>query len=476
MDQNSGKIFIPYEVFKDILTCNLVYRITSKETNLVRSTGKQEYIGFVDKLVVKATGKDYHEYLFPKDYFCFFDAPLAQILKILKEEQSGEQDIFHQQDSREEDKLFQDIYRYYSNIELLKDKFGITFSGNKGRCSIKVPYFCKKARIEAFDRYVACRQRAKNLNTFSYQTYKLEHEIPLNHIEESWFYEMCSGVSFVSEIVAALIQLEDIHRREVSQLNSWETNRTNIFIQLLHEYRSLVEFPAVYWRSAAIRRVFFKIDKKCWEQVSKHNQLNMRFYEDRLDRLPKDSPLGTLPETKNWYLFAKRNFLYLLADEFCDIGIPTSEFVESMVWKVLSPPSASDDVWGNVSENMIPQNLNLEMYFSCSMAEPLFSEDNVWDTPKGWEERRQKIAECLNGITISENPLDWPTPRIPYQHYCNISRLSKENMVTGKESVKNQQLYDPPLSRQDDSHSRVVELFEKVHHALYTEGYFDFQA
>ena len=475
MNQELGKIFIPYEALKDILTYNLVYQIISNGSSQFRNIENQGHIGLVDTLVIKEGEKDYYDYLFPKDYFCFFDAPLAQLLKILKEDQAGEQNILRQQGSNKEDKLFRDMLRYYSDSAFPRNKFGVTFVENKREISIKIPNFCKKARIEAFDRYVACRNKARNLNTFTYQTSKLENAIPLNYIEESWFYEMCSGVSFVSEIVAALIQLEDIHRGDISQANSWEKYRIPILIQLLNEYHLLSEFPALYWRSAVIRRIFFEIDEKCWEQESQHKRLDMVYYEKKLNRLPEGSPIDT-SEAKNWYLYAKYWFIGLLAEETTQIGITTAEYQKLWLLKILQPSIASNNVWGDISEKMIPKELNLEKYFSYPDPYPLFNKENIRDTPEGWEKRQKEITNSLKHIAITGNPLDWPTPQIPYQHYCNTRRLSKESIVAGKEHVRDQQLYDLPLTRQDTSHNRVIELFQKVHHALYAEGYLDFQA
>lgn len=471
MSQKSGKIFIPYEVLKSKLTYNLVCEVTSSEMSQFRNIENQGHTDLVDELVIEENRKKHYDYLFPKDYFWFFDAPLAQLLKILKEESSGEQNIWFLQDSSE---LFQDILQYYSDRAVLENKFGVTFAKNKRESSVKIPNFCQKARIEAFNRYVAHRHGAKNLNTFAYQTCKPENVISLNYIEESWFYEMCSGVSFVSEIVAALIQIKENHRRDIVRAKSWEKYREPILIQLLNEYNFISEFPALYWRSAAIRRIFFEIDKKCWDQEIQHKRLNMTYYEEELNRLPEGSPLS-ISEAKNWYLYAKCWFIELLADETTRIGITTDEYLKLLALEALQPSAASNNVWGNISENMIPKELNLEKYFSCSVPHFLFDEDNIKNTPEEWENQRQEIANNLKNVAIIGNPLDWPTPRIPYQHYCNVGRLSKENMATGKEYVREQQLYEPLPTRLDSSDTKVIKLFENVHCALYAKGYLDFQ-
>lgn len=471
MNQELGKIFIPYEVLKAKLTENLVCEIDLDEYRRQRNIENQGHTGLVDELVIEKNGEKRYDYLLPEDYFRFFDAPLAQLLKMLKEDQSGEQNILLWQDSNE---LFQDIFQYYSERTSLENKFGVTFPVNKQEPSVKIPHFCQKARVEAFNRYVARRHGAKNLNTFTYQTCKLENVISLNYIEESWFYEMCSGVSFVSEIVAALIQIKENHCRDIVRAKSWEKYREPILIQLLNEYHFLSEFPALYWRSAVIRRIFFGIDEKCWEQESQHKRLDMTYYEEELNRLPEGSPIDT-PEAKNWYLYAKYWFIELLADETAQIGITTDEYLKLLALKALQPSAASNNVWGNISENMIPKELNLEKYFSYPDPYPLFNKENIRDTPEGWEKRQKEIANSLKHIAITGNPLDWPTPQIPYQHYCNTRRLSKENMATGKEYVREQQLYAPLPTRLDSADTKVIKLFENVHCALYAKGYLDFQ-
>ena len=93
MNQELGKIFIPYEVLKAKLTENLVCEIDLDEYRLQRNIENQGHTGLVDELVIEKNGEKRYDYLLPEDYFRFFDAPLAQLLKMLKEDQSGEQNI-----------------------------------------------------------------------------------------------------------------------------------------------------------------------------------------------------------------------------------------------------------------------------------------------------------------------------------------------------------------------------------------------
>lgn len=123
----------------------------------------------------------------------------------------------------------------------------------------------------------------------------------------------------------------------------------------------------------------------------------------------------------------------------------------------------------------MPRGLDLKKYFDYSSLSSLFNEDNIWATQKEWEEQYQEIIKSLNHVTITGNPIDWPAPQIPYQLYCNTSRLSKEGSITGKDYHMAQQLYEVPLSSQENLRNKTMKLFQEVHHALYADGYLNFQ-
>ena len=473
-DQKAGKILIPRKVLKVKLTRNLVDQITLNPLSQVRMIENHDQTGSLDKLIINTCGREYYDYLLPKDYLYFFDAPLSQFFQILKKQECGGDKISPQQVSRGEGGLPPSIRHYYYEGASLKNKFGLRFVGNKKETFIEIPRFCKNARIEAYERFVACRCGARNLNSFAYQTHDLAHKSLIDGMEDSWFYEMCSGVSFVSEIIACLIQLEDSHFGENVHASVWEKKRSQIFVQLLSEYRSIAEFPAVYWRSAVIRRIFFEIDQKCRELTLSHKPLDMGYYFEKLNGLSKESPLSAT-DTIAWYLYAKYWFIYLFSEEAAQIEIASEDYLKALAFSSLQQSQAPNVLRQDVSENMMPRGFDSKKYFGYSSRSSLFDEDNIWATPEEWEEQYQEIVKSLDYVTITGNPIDWPTPKIPYQRYCNTNRLSKAGSITGRDYHMAQQLYEIPLSSQENLRNKTMKLFQEVHGALYADGYLDFQ-
>ena len=87
-NQKSGKILIPRKVLKVKLTRNLVDQIMLNPLSQVRMIENHDQTGSLDKLVINTCGREYYDYLLPKDYFDFLDVPLSQLFQILKKQEN----------------------------------------------------------------------------------------------------------------------------------------------------------------------------------------------------------------------------------------------------------------------------------------------------------------------------------------------------------------------------------------------------
>ena len=84
--------------------------------------------------------------------------------------------------------------------------------------------------------------------------FKLLDPFPM---EDQWYYEMSTGLSLTAEIVAFLLELDNQYKGRRSK-----KTRIDCIIRLLSEFREqIVSCPAVFWRSAILRHIFFALDR-----------------------------------------------------------------------------------------------------------------------------------------------------------------------------------------------------------------------
>ena len=149
-----------------------------------------------------------------------------------------------------------------------------------------VPDFCFTARISAYCRFIANRNKkqmskkdSNQIHTIQYQLRGLFYhpnfeentgiqsdstlipQFPFS-IEDAWFYEMCTGLSLTAEITALILELDMQKDKQTTSI--WDMNRRDIFIDILKNYSdTLPPIPSVTWRYTFCRNAFREIDLIC---------------------------------------------------------------------------------------------------------------------------------------------------------------------------------------------------------------------
>ena len=194
--------------------------------------------------------------------------------------------------------------------------------------SITVSFFCENGRLEAFQRFITHGGRATRVHQLSYFTRllptrdKLEPAIPFSD-EDAWYFEMCTGLSLVTEITALLLELKvdicDINSNDKA-ISDWTGCRLGIIGKLLHNHReSIIKCPAIYWRAACLRNAIRQTDYQCrMVELKFEQQIHLAYTEE----LPEDC-LKTVGE---WFTFAKEQFEQYFFTDLEMIGIHREAF------------------------------------------------------------------------------------------------------------------------------------------------------
>lgn len=269
--------------------------------------------------------------VYPDDYFLLYDAPLLMYLYFQEKLRPGLLEF------REENfpPFFSSVFDKTPKSELETSYFGVSFQKNvplKNSPVLSVTAFCMNGRLEAYRRFITYSRRAKNVHMFQYFTRWLPdpntHRDPPGFREEdAWYYEMCTGLSLVTEITALLMDLDimpvitDQQDAETGKEIDWQFCRGEIITGLLRKYREcIIACPAIYWRAAALRNAIRLTDKQCEMEQSRMELLRNPAYTRGMTRY--------FQRTKSeWREFAGKAFDRLFYNDLGRIHISRMDFM-----------------------------------------------------------------------------------------------------------------------------------------------------
>ncbi len=263
----------------------------------------------------------------PKNYFLLYDAPLLLYLHDRQKIQP-ETALIRELECPE---CYQSIFDKTPVAQREAAWFGVTIRRqddlNDGNV-ITVPAFCKKGRLEAFQRFITYGSKATHVHMFQYYVRCLPDHRQLESVpdfqeEDAWYFEMCTGLSLTVEITALLAELgvkPSGEQAEGKGIVTWSDCRLKIICELLQKHREcIIRCPAIYWRAASIRNVIRQVDNQC---RMKELQLERRVYLAYLKELPV-----ICPETEDeWRQFASEQFTYYFFTDLEMIGIYCPNF------------------------------------------------------------------------------------------------------------------------------------------------------
>lgn len=212
--------------------------------------------------------------VYPEDYFLLYDAPLLMYLYFQEKRRPGLREF----QEAECPPFFYSVFEKTPKSKLKESYFGVRFQKNvplKNGPVLSVPAFCMNGRLEAYRRFITHSNRAKNVHMFQYYIRWLpdqntDRDPPGFREEDAWYFEMCTGLSLVTEITALLTDLDItpvISKKkdtETGKIIDWQNCRDEIITELLWKYReSITSCPAIYWRAAALRNAIRLTDEQC---------------------------------------------------------------------------------------------------------------------------------------------------------------------------------------------------------------------
>ena len=146
------------------------------------------------------------------------------------------------------------------------------------------------ARLSLYDRFtLRTRHPDKGINSIKFQTRliqkpqydgdkKLIEPIDLLSFtpQDSWYYELCTGVSFCSRI-AAFIKSLDSNASKLTEF--WINNREDIFVQILSLNKDIIiNCPAHKWRISVVENIIYSFNQHCIKYLT--NSPNSRLNKD----------------------------------------------------------------------------------------------------------------------------------------------------------------------------------------------------
>lgn len=264
----------------------------------------------------------------PNDYFVLYDIPQLMYLYARHKQHPG----VHTIRATDCPDCFQAVLEKTSHKKREFARFGVAIHippNIKEMSSITIPYFCENGRLEAFQRFITHGGRATRVHQFSYFTRllptreKLESVSPFND-EDAWYFEICTGLSLVTEITALLLELgvdiSDISSNDNAR-SSWSGCRLGIIGKLLHNHReSIIKCPAIYWRVACLRNAIRQTDYQCrMKELKYEQQINLAYAAE----MPEDHP----QTVGDWLAFAKEQFEQYFYTDLDMIGIRRDAFL-----------------------------------------------------------------------------------------------------------------------------------------------------
>lgn len=267
----------------------------------------------------------------PWNYFLLYDAPLLLYLHDCQKIQP-ETALIRELECPE---CYQSIFDKTPVAQREAAWFGVTIRRqddlNDGNV-ITVPAFCKKGRLEAFQRFITYGSKATHVHMFQYYVRCLPDHRQLESVpgfqeEDAWYFEMCTGLSLTVEITALLAELgvkPSGEQAEGKGIVTWSDCRLKIICELLQKHREcIIRCPAIYWRAASIRNVIRQVDNQC---RMKELQLERQIYL----AYPEKQPV-VCPETEQgWRQFAAGQFEYYFFTDLLMIGVNISS--KSKMW------------------------------------------------------------------------------------------------------------------------------------------------
>lgn len=151
--------------------------------------------------------------------------------------------------------------------------FGVEFRKSG---TFEAPQFCKAGRMEAYCRYIVERRRETMVHSPHYQLRAsgagnlagAREESFCN--EDAWYYEMCSGVSLISELAVWMDTLDRLnceralHAPADSGAPMWKDSfKAAIYLALEDNAERIIFCPAVYWRIACLKRAIYAVNTFC---------------------------------------------------------------------------------------------------------------------------------------------------------------------------------------------------------------------
>ena len=207
------------------------------------------------------------------DYLLAYDYPQIQYLLQLKKAYNGAQKTMS----------IENIPEFCTSIneagpETTKKweechAFGVNCSPE---LELSSPLFCETGRVEAYCRYIIEHSKEELVHTLRYQARASANGNLVKHTgesfcdEDAWYYEMCSGVSLVSELAALVHRLDLLNKQRVflpsdeDEAERWaHCFKTSIYDALEYNAELISSCPAVYWRIAYLKRLIYEVNTIC---------------------------------------------------------------------------------------------------------------------------------------------------------------------------------------------------------------------
>ena len=342
-----GKLHEQYLFLKEFLTWNVftdqnpitllddhgqpliqdVYALRHHDRELVRDI----LYGETTKQICFGPKPVFYYRLRPDDCFALYDAPFLMYLYAKHASQPGRRTLR----MKDFPLCYCQIFSDTKNKQARTKCFGVTIQETGKRDDgnvISVPVLCEIGRLEAFQRFILCRGRALRVHTFQYLTRLLPYHETLESVpdfeeEDAWYFEMCSGLSLVSEITALLVELEidppidpsDI-KKDADAMAKWSACRLGIIGELLREHREcIINCPAIYWRASSLRNVIRQTDHQFMvKELEWERQIKLAYPEDPAE--PCLKTVGT------WRALAKEQFDRYFFTDLSRILVCSEEF------------------------------------------------------------------------------------------------------------------------------------------------------
>lgn len=402
---------------------------------------------------------------------------------------------------------------------------------------LQLPKFCFNARISAYCRFIIDRERkssnSKNVHSIPYQLRGLFYHpnfdkgIDIKHnsslllyslfsIEDAWFYEMCTGLCLTAEITAFILELDQKSKKHSNSV--WETNRCDIFIDILRKHQEdLISAPAVTWRYTFCRNAFQEIDLVCQNLSSIPEPLlsyllspnrfpgngSIELVSHVLSAHPEQSFDTFLPSNNRFPIGLVYQNLFPIPEKYLTSSLFSDKIPSYEPFKLKD----TKECYATVANSIFSRLLDQESYL-------LIGEDFIhsqdFPKPSNFFKVSNKIL-CSIALHHQGEPIPTRSPSIPpnEQYLDNLFssientminlvptliRNSPQDTINSHSSkvvsgpffsfcCRDHAYIDQILQKEQEYRDHYIRprvqslletTFAKVHHALYPNGYYDF--